>query len=78
MKTKKELKRTNYQQKIGHGCLHFGSGRYGRNRGGSQTDNTTNFMVFKPREKKQLFEFQVFINEQPIPRVSETCFWVFF
>ena len=38
----------------------------------------TNFMVLKPRQKKQLFEFQVFINEQPIPRVSETMFWVFF
>ena len=34
----------------------------------------TNFMVFKPRQKRQLFEFQVFINEQPIPRVSETMF----
>ena len=35
----------------------------------------TNFMVFKPWQKKQSFEFQVFINEQPILRVSETMFW---
>ena len=34
----------------------------------------TNFMVFKPWQKKQSFEFQVFINEQPILRVSETMF----
>ena len=33
----------------------------------------TNFMVFKPWQKKQSFEFQV-INEQPILRVSETKF----
>ena len=31
-------------------------------------------MVFKPRQKKQLFEFHVSIDEQPIPRVSETMF----
>ena len=31
-------------------------------------------MVFKPWQKKQSFEFQVFINEQPILRVSETMF----
>ena len=29
----------------------------------------TNFMVFKPWQKRQSFEFQ-----QPIPRVSETMF----
>ena len=34
----------------------------------------TNFMVFKPRQKKQLFEFYVCINEQPIPRACETMF----
>ena len=34
----------------------------------------TNFMVFKPRQKKQSFEFQVFINDQPISQVSETMF----
>ena len=34
----------------------------------------TNFMVFKPWQKKQSFEFQLFINEQPILRVSETMF----
>ena len=34
----------------------------------------TNFMVFKPGQKKQSFEFQVFINKQPILRVSETMF----
>ena len=34
----------------------------------------TNFMVFEPRQKEQLFEFHVSINEQPIPRVSETIF----
>ena len=34
----------------------------------------TNFMVFKPRQKKQLFEFHVSIDEQPIPRVSEAMF----
>ena len=34
----------------------------------------TNFMVFKPWQKKQSFEFQVSINEQPIFRVSETMF----
>ena len=34
----------------------------------------TNFMVFKPWQKKQSFEFQVFINEQPILHVSETMF----
>ena len=34
----------------------------------------TNFMVFKPRQKKQLFEFHVSIDEQPIPSVSETMF----
>ena len=34
----------------------------------------TNFMVFKPWQKKKSFEFQVFINEQPIFRVSETMF----
>ena len=34
----------------------------------------TNFRVFKPRQKKQLFEFHVSIDEQPIPRVSETMF----
>ena len=34
----------------------------------------TNFMVFKPWQKKQSFEFQVFINEQSILRVSETMF----
>ena len=34
----------------------------------------TNFMAFKPWQKKQSFEFQVFINEQPILRVSETMF----
>ena len=33
-----------------------------------------NFILFKPRQKKQLFEFHVSINEQPIPRVSETMF----
>ena len=31
-------------------------------------------MVFKPRQKKQLFEFHVSIDEQTIPRVSETMF----
>ena len=31
-------------------------------------------MVFKPWQKKQSFEFQVSINEQPILRVSETMF----
>ena len=31
-------------------------------------------MVFKPWQKKQSFEFQVFINEQPILHVSETMF----
>ena len=34
----------------------------------------TNFMVFKPWQKRQSFEFQVSINEQPILRVSETMF----
>ena len=34
----------------------------------------TNFMVFKPWQKKQSFEFQVSINEQPVLRVSETMF----
>ena len=34
----------------------------------------TNFMVFKPRQKKQLFKFHVSINEQPIPRAFETVF----
>ena len=34
----------------------------------------TNFMVFKPRQKKQLFEFHVSIDKQPIPCVSETMF----
>ena len=34
----------------------------------------TSFMVFKSRQKKQLLEFHVSINEQPIPRVSETMF----
>ena len=33
-----------------------------------------NFMVFKPLQKKQSFEFQVFINKQPILRVSEAMF----
>ena len=36
--------------------------------------NDTLDMVFKPRQKKQLFEFHVSIDEQPIPRVSETMF----
>ena len=31
-------------------------------------------MVFKPWQKRQSFEFQVSINEQPILRVSETMF----
>ena len=31
-------------------------------------------MVLKPWQKKQLFEFHVSINEQPIPRASETMF----
>ena len=36
----------------------------------------TNFMVFKPRQKKkQLLEFHISINEEPIPRVSETLFF---
>jgi len=39
-------------------------------------DSKTYYMVFKPRQKKQLFEFHVSIDEQPIPRVSEPCFWV--
>ena len=34
----------------------------------------TNFIVFKPWQKKQSFEFQGSINEQPILRVSETMF----
>ena len=34
----------------------------------------TSFMVFKPRQKEQLFEFHVSIDEQPIPHVSETVF----
>ena len=34
----------------------------------------TNFMVFKPWQKKQSFEFQVFIYEQSILCVSETMF----
>ena len=34
----------------------------------------TNFMVFKPWQKRQSFEFQVSVNEQPILRVSETMF----
>ena len=34
----------------------------------------TNFMVFKPWQKRQSFEFQVSISEQPILRVSETMF----
>ena len=34
----------------------------------------TYFMVFKPWQKRQSFEFQVSINEQPILRVSETMF----
>ena len=34
----------------------------------------TNFMVLKPWPKKQSFEFQVSINEQPILCVSETMF----
>ena len=34
----------------------------------------TNFMVFKPWQKKQSFKFQVSKNEQPILRVSETMF----
>ena len=34
----------------------------------------TNFMVFKPWQKKQSFEFQVSMNEQSIIRVSETIF----
>ena len=34
----------------------------------------TNFMVFKPWQKRQSFEFQVSINEQPVFRVSETMF----
>ena len=40
----------------------------------------TNFIVFKPWQKKQSFEFQVSINEQPILRVSKTMFmgWVSF
>ena len=32
----------------------------------------TNFMVFKPWQKKQSFECQVVINERPILRVLET------
>ena len=32
----------------------------------------TNFMVFKPWQKKQSFEFQVVINERPILCVLET------
>ena len=32
----------------------------------------TNFMVFKPWQKRQSFEFQVVINERPILRVLET------
>ena len=31
-------------------------------------------MVFKPWQKQLSFEFQVFINEQPILRVSKTMF----
>ena len=31
-------------------------------------------MLFKPCKKKQLFEFHVSIDEQPIPRVSEAMF----
>ena len=38
----------------------------------------TSFMVFKPPHKKQLFEFHVSINQQSIPRVSETMFLVGF
>ena len=34
----------------------------------------TNFMVFTSWQKKQSFEFQVSMNEQPILRVSETMF----
>jgi len=34
----------------------------------------TNFIAFNPRQRKQLFEFHVSINEQPVPRVSETMF----
>ena len=34
----------------------------------------TNFMVFKPWQKRQSFEFQVSIKEQPILRVPETMF----
>ena len=34
----------------------------------------TNFMVFKPWKKRQSFEFQVSLNEQPLLRVSETMF----
>ena len=32
----------------------------------------TNFMVFKPWQKKQSFEFQVVINKRPILCVLET------
>ena len=34
----------------------------------------TNFIVFKPWQKKQSFKYQGSINEQPIFRVSETMF----
>ena len=37
-------------------------------------ESKTNFMVFKPRQKKQLFEFHFSIDEQPILRVSETMY----
>ena len=35
----------------------------------------SNFMVFKPRQKEQLFEFHVSVNEQPIPVFLKPCFW---
>ena len=40
----------------------------------SELNNLVCNILFKPRQKKQLFEFHVSINEQPIPSDSETMF----
>ena len=34
----------------------------------------TNYIIFKPRQKKQIFDFNLKINDKEINRVNEVCF----